>query len=234
MTKPELIRRALLAVPDLPRWIEARAILLSGCCSVFESEAGLAIRNDAPLGGLVALVGRPAPEQLAIALSDRPPRELLCQAEDEAWLAEHFPSWTRERAVLHELADPQRLAEPDPRVRLLQPTDDLQHVPADVREELETARCTHAIHAAFAGGKAVSFAYSFWRTEGLFDISIDTLPEFRRRGLARRCASELIRAEVRGGRAPVWGATSSNVASLQLARSLGFVPADAVVIATCD
>ncbi|MCA8981375.1 MAG: GNAT family N-acetyltransferase [Planctomycetes bacterium] len=234
MSSDDLIRRALRAVPDRPRWIEARAILLSGCCSVFESQGGFAIRNDASGGGLVALVGRPAPERIARALSDRPERELLCAAEDDDWLAEHFPSWTRRRAVLHELADAARLVPASEGVRVLREEDELAHVLEDLREELEEARAARTVHAVFTDDRAVCFAYAFWRTERWFDLSIDTLPDYRRRGLAKLAASALIRAEARDGRRPVWGALLENEASLRLARALGFVAVDEIVIATRD
>jgi len=234
MTDANLLRRALDALPDLPRWTEARAILLSDCCSVFESAGSMAIRNDAPGGGLVALVGRPDPERIELALADRPHRTLLCAPEDEPHLAEHFPKWRRQRAVLHELTAASRLAPTDSRVRPLASADSLAHVPEALREELERVPTDLPVVALFDGEAAVSFAYAYWRTERWFDISIDTLPDHRRRGCARIAVSELIRRECANGRQPVWGAIERNLASLQLARSIGFTPTDSVVIAVRD
>jgi GNAT superfamily N-acetyltransferase len=232
MADDDLLRRALDAVPDLPRWIEARAILASGQCTVFESASGWVIRNDAPGGGLVALFRRPDPAVIELALGDQPQRELLCASEDEPHLAEHFPSWPRERAVLHELTDPGRLAPPDARVRPLAATDSLAHLPEELRDELDRTRSERAIASLFVDGLAVSFAYAYWRTERLFDISIDTAPDHLRRGFARIAVSELIRRERADGREPVWGAMEDNVASLQLARSIGFTQADTLVVAS--
>lgn len=234
MTDDDLIRRMLDALPDVPRFLEVRATLLSGLCKIFESANGVAIRNDAPGGGLIALVGRPEPVTIRAALADGPHHELLCAPEDEAHLAEHFPAWERERAVLHTLADANRLAAPDGRVRVLQANDSLAHLPDELREELEAVREQREVLAAFEADRPVSFAYAFWRTERYFDISIDTRLEFRRRGFARVTVSELIRRERALGREPVWGAVASNRASLQLARTLGFTEVDSVVIAARD
>ena len=180
----------------------------------------------------MALVGRPEAALIEAALADRPHRELLVAPEDEVHLVAHFPDWQRERAVLHELSDASRLAQPDPRVRPLCAGDSLAHLPDELREELEAARAQLQILAAFEGGKPVCFAYAYWRTERWFDISIDTLRDHRRRGYARVTASELIRRERADGREPLWGAVASNHASLRLAAALGFDPSDEVVIAT--
>ena len=64
-------------------------------------------------------------------------------------------------------------------------------------------------------------------TEGLWDISIDTLVGHRRRGHAARCAAFMIRhMRETAGKEPVWGALETNTASMNLAASLGFVVVD--------
>jgi hypothetical protein len=49
-----------------------------------------------------------------------------------------------------------------------------------------------------------------------------------------RVAAALIRDERAQGREPVWGATEDNVASLRLARRLGFVATDELWLVTPD
>lgn len=232
MTELERIHRILEALPDLPRWIEARAILLSGRCTVFESESGAAIRNDAQGGRLVALFGRPDRTSIDAALADRSDHELLCAPEDESHVARLFPHWERERGVLHELTNRDALAAADARVRLLDDSDSLEHLPDDLRAEIESALVEHEVWAAFELGRPVCFAHAFWRTARWFDISIDTLIDNRRRGLARSTVSQLIRCECALERMPVWGAMTGNRASLQLAAKLGFTATDSVVVAT--
>jgi len=226
--REERIARALATTPDIPRWVEARAILLSGSCAVFGEEGSWAIRNEGPGGRLVAVVGRPDPAAIAAALSDRPDRELLCSHEQEGALAALFPDWVCERGLLFQLAHPEQLPAPDPRVRLLEDADSLEHLSEELRASIEPMRREYELHAAFVGGLAVSLAYTHWKTEALCDISIDTAPPHRRKGLARATVSSLIRADRARGLHPVWGAMASNLASQKLAATLGFELVDQI------
>ncbi len=79
-------------------------------------------------------------------------------------------------------------------------------------------------------GRAVSFCYAALPTETLWDVSIDTLAAFRRRGLAAACFALAVETLSKTGRRPVWGAVDSNVASLQLAERLGFRPVDRLAV----
>lgn len=232
MTTPCPQQLALAAVPDLPRWVEARGILLSGAAKVFDGDSGLVIRNTAPEGRVAVVFGLPTRAALDAAIAWRPEVELLCPPEEELFVREEFPDWVREGALLFELRDEGALVPADDRVRLLAPDDDLAHLAPELRAELEAARERYEVWCAFEAGTAASFAYAHWRTESLFDISIDTAPAFRRRGLARLAVSRLVRRERTAGRAPVWGAMEENAASRELAATLGFEQTDAVAILT--
>jgi RimJ/RimL family protein N-acetyltransferase len=78
--------------------------------------------------------------------------------------------------------------------------------------------------------RAVSFCYPCWQTEGLWDVSVDTLEQHRGRSLGMAAVRFMIDHMRREGRAPVWGALASNRASLRLAAKLGFVPVDRIVV----
>lgn len=216
---PELLQH----LPDVPRWVAARAMLLAGAGEVFRAGGGWVVRSDA----LAVAVGRPGREALGRALEHSPCAELLTAIEDEAATAAALPGWSHERARICTLAVPEALAPEDRRVRLLAPSNDLSHLPAELRAELARAG---EVHALFAGGTAASFAYACWRTERHFDLSVDTVAELRRRGFARSVASALVRAELEGGRRPVWGALASNVASRRLAEGLGFEETDQLTV----
>ena len=77
----------------------------------------------------------------------------------------------------------------------------------------------------------VSFCYAAAETEGLWDVSIDTLEGYRRQGHAAACAVYMVR-HVRDttGKEPVWGALISNAASMGLAARLGFVVVDSYFV----
>jgi hypothetical protein len=90
--------------------------------------------------------------------------------------------------------------------------------------------------ALIAGGAAVGVpdrAHGLAAVAWIFDqagdfdaIAVSTAPRFRRLGLGGAAASALIDHIVRRrGRVPLWSTTPANVASLALARSLGFAHA---------
>ena len=234
MSDPQLIAHALSVVPDTPRWIEARAVLLSGQSAVFGAGGDLIIRNDAPGGCLAVVVGRPPEELLLSVLDDRPGRELLCMPEDGEHWRLALPAWSTEEALLYGLERPGDLAPLSPTVERLDSDHSLEHLPKDLRDEIEQALPDHAVWSAFHEDSAAAFAYSHWRTEGLFDISIDTAPAYRRRGFAQLAVSELIRRELTAGLQPVWGAMASNSASQRLAEGLGFALSDKIVLLSQD
>ncbi len=86
--------------------------------------------------------------------------------------------------------------------------------------------------AAFVDNRVASICYACRESESLWDISIDTLEPYRRRGLAAACVRFLIRKMRQEGKEPVWGAVDSNIASLGLATKLGFRPVARIAVFT--
>ncbi len=166
----------------------------------------------------------------------RVPGEFTCVAPAEAGptLGAIAPSRPMEGATLFafpfEACD--RLPAPEPRARLLGPEDHhhLEALPPLLRGEITHAFDFTPISAAFVEDRPVSFCYAGWETETLWDVSIDTLEAWRRRGLAAAAASLLIRHHGVHGKLPVWGAVDSNIASSGLARRLGFEPVDRLIL----
>jgi GNAT superfamily N-acetyltransferase len=73
-------------------------------------------------------------------------------------------------------------------------------------------------------GRIVAVCSAAWETETRWDVSVETVPRHRRRGLAAACFAALARWMLaERGKRPVWGAHESNPASLALAGRLGFV-----------
>ena len=84
----------------------------------------------------------------------------------------------------------------------------------------------------WADGRPVSFCYPVWQTESWWDVAIETLEGYRRKGFAGRAAQTLIRHMRRTGRAPVWGALDTNAGSRALAGRLGFREAARIAVFT--
>jgi hypothetical protein len=226
----ELLRR----LPDLPRHVEARGLLLSGRCQVLaEGDGALLCAHETPL---VCVVGRPGPAAFARVMAGAGDHQFLGPAAERAFLEAALREWEAEEAAVHVLPEGAPLPPPLEGIDVgcLDAGDEesLPLVPEDLAHELRTALPHGPVVVAFDGDEPASFAYASWTTEGWFDLSVDTLEAHRRRGLADAAARELMALQGAAGRRPVWGAVESNVASRHLARKLGFVEVDRLVVFT--
>jgi GNAT superfamily N-acetyltransferase len=221
-------------LPDIPRWVEARSLLLSGDGEVFglEDSASLSLAVRDPSTGSVIVVGRPDAAAVRAAVRGIMHDGTLVAAEDETlWLVDTLVGWTRTRAILHSLPDFCRLPPVDDGVRFLDPRAiDQLDIPAQLARELRIGAVDSEIAATFVDGRPVAFCYAGSTTESLWDVAIDTLPQHRRRGHAASCAARMIRHMHGRGKAPVWGAVEENPASWHLAVKLGFTPVDSLVL----
>jgi GNAT superfamily N-acetyltransferase len=198
-----------LALPDVPRWIEAHGIAAdpsswSRPFAVGSPRAKLIVITAA--GGDVAALAREFPDHSILS-----PDEATARATGR-------PSG---KAILMTLPDPDTL--PDLEGAALLGDAPLDGVPPALAEELGAA---DRVWTAWVDGAPVAFAYAPWRSACWFDVSVDVLPGARQLGLGTLVASTMIRDERAAGREPVWGADEDNVASLRLARRLGFQPVD--------
>jgi RimJ/RimL family protein N-acetyltransferase len=253
---------ALTRVPDLPRWIDTRGMLLSGRADVHappssrKGSSGLiVVVSDS---ALVSIVERPAESAITRVITTLSGDvNLLAQMEDADYVGRTLPGWRRQRAIVHVL--PQAPAwdpSPDPQARVftMESAPRFDHVPEPLRRELLDAlrgrtvsrfvpgalpgpgtlvsRITVPMAAVWADGRPVSFCYPVWRTETLWDVSIETLEPYRRLGLAARAARTLIRHLRESGRSPVWGALETNTGSRALAARLGFLEAGGLAVFT--
>ena len=237
------MERLAESLPDVPRWLYARSMLLSGRCEVLGLE-------DTPSGpSFVAreleeredrwfcVVGRPSEEAIReAARRNRNGGEVLATREGAARVAEALPDWTATRVIVHLLGDASRLprfaegeVKPFGAPDLNAASDDL---PEELRSYLESAigRRRALVAASLADGRPVSFCCAEDETQGLWDIAIETLEGHRRRGHAARCVSWTVAEMRRLGKEPVWAAEETNPASLRLAAKLGFVPEDELVL----
>jgi GNAT superfamily N-acetyltransferase len=232
----QITRRLLSIVPDQPKWVELRGMLLSGRCEVDgleDAERQSFVARHAETD-LVFVYGCPARDVIRQVVARQSSSEaVLCLPGDRGHVAEALPEWRSELATIYRLADGERLPEiPVGAVRLLTPAEveAMDHAPVELREELVEAARYSPVAATCVELLPVSFCYAGSRTESLWDISIDTLAGHRNRGYAALCVAFLIEHFRHQGLAPVWGAVESNVASMKLAAKLGFTPVDQLVV----
>lgn len=237
-----LIRQLIAKLPDEPRWIDVRGMLFSGHAQVIGDSIGqgivVKVQHDAL--SAIGIVGRPPARAILAAVdgvTDMTP--VVVQLEDAEWVGQCLgaragqgEAWTSERTIAHRLR-PDAWPEPgcvDVDVRLLAATDPLAHLPAGLRHEMTHATAFAPVAAVIVDGQPASFCYPVWRTETLWDVSIDTLGPYRRRGLAMRAVHFMIDRLRREGLQPVWCAIESNTPSLRLAAKLGFEPESSFMV----
>ncbi len=222
-------------LPDVPRWVEARASLLWNRCEVLglQESPELSLVTRDPATELVTVIGRPDGSAVEAAVR-RNTRggALVAPSEEARWLAGVLTGWHGQRAVLHVLGDLSRLdSRKSDSVGFLHPEIlDSLPIPEELLLDLKIGAEHSPIAAAYVRGAPVSFCYAGAVTETLWDVSIDTLPDHRRRGYAAACVSLMIQHMRGQGKAPVWGAVEDNIGSLRLAQKLGFVRVDELVL----
>lgn len=222
------------SLPDIPRWVETRSMLLRGSCEISgleeEEEPRFVVRD--PEDVLISVVGRPGRDAIEEAVAREWEGDVvIAPPENGPHVAAALPGWRAVRATLHLLTDTDRLPRvPAGSVRLLGSSDSLDGLPPDLRSELRIAAGRSPIAVSLEDSRPVSFCYAAAQTESLWDISIDTLEEFRRRGHAARCVAFMVEHMGKEGLRPVWGAEEWNRASLGLAARLGFVPVDKLLV----
>jgi len=223
---------ALLAgIPDLPRWVELRSLLLEGSAVVHGQLGACVVRGTGWGDGLLFAVGEPPLDVIQEAARLSPDAELLAVPESQPHVASLLGRPGLRAQILRLGED--RLPADLRGIRLLSPSDRhlLEQVPEPpLRDELRLVPHHVPIAAAFVDGQPVSFCYPGSVTETLWDISIDTLEPFRRRGLASLAVAAMTAHQRRLGREPVWGAADDNPPSLALAQKLGFEVVDEIFI----
>ena len=239
---PALTARLLEQVPDQPKWVDIRGMLLTGVAAVagVEPGGGFVVRVQHGARSVVGVVGQPAADVIAASgdgVTEWTP--VIAQPDNAAYVADSLArrgdnggEWRAELMIAHTLvAAGGRVAPPEGvAVRLLAAADSLAHLPPGLRHEMTHARELGPVAAVLIDGVAASFCYPCWTTERWWDVSIDTLEPFRGRDLGRLAFRHLYDEMQRGGRRPVWSALESNAASLRLARKIGFLPVDRIAV----
>lgn len=227
-------RRLLIEqLPDIPRWVEARSLLLTGDPQIddLRTDGGLSAVVRDPEDDTVFVIGRPDPEAVLAAVARRAGAcDVVCGIETSESLTRRAPGWTPQPAILHLLQGEGVLPPADNCAFVDLATIERTPMEDELRGELRNAAGWTQIAASFVGGQPVAFCYAGSITETLWDVSIDTLPEHRRAGHAARVAAFVIGHMARLGQRPVWGALVDNPASWRLGERLGFREVDRIVI----
>jgi len=222
----------LARLPDLPCWVETRALLADAASVLVPNADGTGFVVWNARDRLGAVVGVPAAAGLGRAAMTC--TEILAFADNVRDVADLLPEFGVEEATI--LRAPAAMPS-SPLHRCdsldLAALESMVHVPEDVRHELaEVVYEGGVVLAAFEGALPVAFAYVASETESWWDLSIETLASHRRRGFATAVVVALMRRMQLHGKSGVWGALVSNTASLALAHHLGFTEAGSLWVLT--
>jgi RimJ/RimL family protein N-acetyltransferase len=158
--------------------------------------------------------------------------EVITPIEHKERLAPLLPGYNFSRIFVHALPDTTRLPDSSrAAVGFLPPAVlDTLKIDVELLRELKDGAKESPIAVAYVQDTPVAFCYAGAVTETLWDISIDTLPAFRRKGYAGLCAAFMIRYMAKRDKRPVWQAVEQNPASWKLAEKLGFVRVDELAL----
>ncbi len=236
MTLTNLGTDVLAALPDLPRWVEARGLLLSRRGFVVDTADGCRMVCSRADHLVVPTTIELSPQLEATATREVPDATILVQDVMLPAARYHLPDWNAEAVTLYTLHEERARAWRMPQwptspitASQIAALDDL---PPDLRDELLVAADHTTVWAAKHDGRPAAFAYAAQTTERWFDVSVDTLEPLRNQGLGRAAAMALVVDRMLHGQLPVWGAVKSNEPSHRLARRLGFDAVDLLWLLT--
>jgi hypothetical protein len=177
-------------------------------------------------------VHRPVTSLVTQLAEARPAGRILAPIESaESWRA-LLPLWREQPVVLHVHPAPAALpkAQHPTRFLTLDDVETFDALPTGLADELRRALSRGPVAVALDGSRPVAFCHAAYRTESWFDLSIDTLEEFRRQGFATSAAAHLIHHMLAQGKRPVWGALDADTASMAMAKKYGFRAVDRMMM----
>jgi [ribosomal protein S18]-alanine N-acetyltransferase len=96
-------------------------------------------------------------------------------------------------------------------------------LPVEIEDELKQSWALARVARLDADSEAVGFLLAWWAADEVHLLQLATHPKARRKGVARRLLTELIEeSRARGSRLMILEVRASNVAAINLYRSLGF------------
>jgi RimJ/RimL family protein N-acetyltransferase len=182
----------------------------------------------------MTIIGDPGPNLIADTIADSGEVvTLLADLPHAATMAEAIPGWelhTAQRLVHAE----DRIHHPQNGVRVETAARSEFAAAASLPDRIGRQVAESAAHGALAavwiGCELASVCYTGWETESLCDVAVFTQPRHRGKGYASAAAYRLIRYIRSSGRLACWFTNESNLASLSLARRLGFRLSDRVAV----
>lgn len=226
-------------LPDLPRWVEMRDLLLAGQGEI----SGLSTAEGSDRLSFVLrdiesraffIVGLPDGSVFddTVTAIVRDQADVIASADLSVRLTAALPGWSSSRLLVHTLTERALLDQVSLVGTGWATLEELRTcaLPDELMDELEVGGAHSPIAVSRVAQRPVAFCYAGSETETLWDVSIDTLADYRRQGHAARSAALMTAHMATLGKQPVWQSLENNPASWRLAARLGFTPIDELVM----
>ena len=222
-------KRAVL--PDVPKWVEPKDSLSAGDADVFQFEEG-DVENVAVLDrteDTLFVVGRLTShefDKMANLLGRC--TSLIVEIGQNDDILTRLHGWRSKNILV--FTSPSSLSlssETISNVKFLNKEEIIRAGLANgLKVELLEALKSSEIAASYSEGKPVAFCYAASQSQKYWDVSVDTLPEYRRKGHAKRCALFMMSYMQSKGKEVVWQSFDDNPSSWNLAKSIGLIQTD--------
>jgi hypothetical protein len=218
-------------IPDLPRWVDARGLLLSRRGFVVDAADGCRVVCSRADRLIVPVTFDLTKELDAIATREiAGPATILLQEvmlPAARWLLQ---DWDAVPATVYAL-EPERARDwrmPQWQTSPVGPgqLEAATELSNALRATLLDVQSRSPVWAAMSEGQPMAFAWSTTSTEAWFQVWVETVESARGKGFGRAAAMGLIVDRVLRGLRPVLRVPGTNLAGTRLARRLGFEAVD--------
>lgn len=205
-------------LPDTPIWVEIRAMLREPETRVLQRGQNFAVVH--PATGLCGVVGEPR-AQLVTAASAAGAEVVIADPVQASVIQRDFPTVHARPARRVAFRD---ASVPDAemlrhRIQVMR-AEEIEALPAEVRDEFLQARATGEVLAAGSAGHPVAFCSINWETELHCDLYVETLAGYRSRGCGAACLHSMIRRIRARGKTAVGTVEEANLPSLRMVANL--------------
>jgi len=226
----------LASLPDLPRWVAARGLLLSRRGFAYDVDESCRIVCGRKDHLVVPVTLTLSPQLEAVATREVPDGSIVLQDIMLPAARYFLPEWNAEPATVYTLSSDTAKSWPVPQWPTAPLTAEqieaAPDVPALLRDRLLDASTRMPVWAASADGRPAAFCYASLATETWFEVVVETLEPARSRGLGRAAAMGLIVDRMLHGLRPVFTCVRCNQPAQAMARALGFEAVDLVWVLT--
>jgi GNAT superfamily N-acetyltransferase len=217
-------------LPDLPRWVDARGMLLAKRGFLTTTTDGCKVVCSRRHRMVVPITFDLSRELDRLAHLEIPGATIVLQEvmlPSARWL---LPEWEAEAAAVFALElERTRHWAPSEWPAAAMTTAQIEaadHVPPALRDVLADASTRSSVWTVSAEGQPLAFAWAMQSTERWFQAGVETLESGRGRGLGRAALMALVRDRAQRGLRPVLRVPGRRPAGVRLARRLGFDAVD--------